>query len=375
MNHCYVCKDEITSTNQSDEHIIPNAIGGRLKSQKLLCKPCNSKFGEEGDAKLAKQYLFFMQFLQIKRERGDSPKLSGGVTAKEIEYTFDGLNLTLTHPVFKKNDTGSGIEYYIEARSEKEMMQRLSDIGKKHPGFDVTKAIANTKRIPEVPDPMKYQLQFGGDEALLSIAKTAVNYYLHTGGEREVIAHWIDTLKNGIPTSDVRFYHPHKPLYKKQANEVIHMIHIYADKHKKVLWCYIEFFSLNGFVVILNADYSGKSFSKTYAYELLTNKELNKEVTIKLTRSDLLSLPKTFDAFEEVTNRANRLMDIATRVQDSAKNKKLIEHVYNETIDKMVGPNGKIFQEHITAFTNRLAEEMAKTIDETKRIVAAINEK
>ena len=37
-NYCYICGKELTKLNESEEHIIPNAIGGKLKSKKLICK-------------------------------------------------------------------------------------------------------------------------------------------------------------------------------------------------------------------------------------------------------------------------------------------------------------------------------------------------
>ena len=42
MPNCYKCTDEINDENVSTEHIIPNAVGGRLKSKELLCNICNS---------------------------------------------------------------------------------------------------------------------------------------------------------------------------------------------------------------------------------------------------------------------------------------------------------------------------------------------
>lgn len=43
----------------SEEHIIPNAIGGKLKSKELICKKCNSKLGHSMDKELAEQLDFF----------------------------------------------------------------------------------------------------------------------------------------------------------------------------------------------------------------------------------------------------------------------------------------------------------------------------
>ena len=38
MKECYICCEELTKDNDSVEHIIPNAIGGKLKSKELICK-------------------------------------------------------------------------------------------------------------------------------------------------------------------------------------------------------------------------------------------------------------------------------------------------------------------------------------------------
>ena len=70
MKKCYICCEELTKDNDSVEHIIPNAIGGKLKSKELICKKCNSKLGYSMDNELAEQLEFFCNFLNIDRERG-----------------------------------------------------------------------------------------------------------------------------------------------------------------------------------------------------------------------------------------------------------------------------------------------------------------
>ena len=50
---CCICGTELVSTgeksNCSQEHIIPNAIGGILKSSDIYCKTCNSNMGTDID--------------------------------------------------------------------------------------------------------------------------------------------------------------------------------------------------------------------------------------------------------------------------------------------------------------------------------------
>ena len=44
MAICYICENEITKENKYKEHIIPNAIGGKLKSGDLICSNCSAHF-------------------------------------------------------------------------------------------------------------------------------------------------------------------------------------------------------------------------------------------------------------------------------------------------------------------------------------------
>jgi len=75
MSECYICEREITNDNETEEHIILNAIGGTLKSKTLICKQCNSELGDEIDSDLAKQLNYLSNLLNIKRDRKTAPNL------------------------------------------------------------------------------------------------------------------------------------------------------------------------------------------------------------------------------------------------------------------------------------------------------------
>lgn len=72
--YCYICDNELTEENQSDEHIILNAIGGHLHSHIVLCKKCNSELGEKADSKLAEDLSFYTDMLQVKKNRQKNHK-------------------------------------------------------------------------------------------------------------------------------------------------------------------------------------------------------------------------------------------------------------------------------------------------------------
>ena len=51
---CALCGEPFADGDDSREHIIPNAIGGRKKIAGFLCRNCNSKTGKEWDSELAR---------------------------------------------------------------------------------------------------------------------------------------------------------------------------------------------------------------------------------------------------------------------------------------------------------------------------------
>lgn len=64
VDQCFACKKP---KNLTLEHVIPQALGGRLK-ERLYCKDCNDTFGHELDDILSKNFGKFGTLLNIKRE-------------------------------------------------------------------------------------------------------------------------------------------------------------------------------------------------------------------------------------------------------------------------------------------------------------------
>ncbi|MBA9077080.1 HNH endonuclease [Rufibacter quisquiliarum] len=84
---CYVCSIEITSETETEEHIIINAAGGRLKSKDLICKDCNSTFGGKIDSLLADQLNNLSNMLMVKRHRGNPQPILGELKSNREVYS------------------------------------------------------------------------------------------------------------------------------------------------------------------------------------------------------------------------------------------------------------------------------------------------
>jgi hypothetical protein len=83
VGRCVLCESTITEETDSEEHLIPNAIGGRKKVSGFLCRKCNSTAGDSWYAELARQLLPLCLLMDVSRERGDPPSLRVETTAGE----------------------------------------------------------------------------------------------------------------------------------------------------------------------------------------------------------------------------------------------------------------------------------------------------
>jgi len=338
MKTCYLCNDPFTATNTSKEHIILNSIGGHLKSKELLCRTCNSKFGEQADKELSKQLSFFASLLQIKRDEGENQIIKGGKTKNGEEiHLVDGSKPVMSKPQFNQITENGEVKYSITARNEEELLNILKGLRKKHPELDLEDAKQkfrwNEKYFDE---PISYNTTIGGDFSFRSITKTAVNYYIHTQKDSTQVKHLFEYLKDKEDLKIAKHFHPVKPAYKREGNEVIHLIHLVGIKHSKLLYCFIEFFSSYSFLVLLSDKYEGKNISSTYAYNVLKAEEIEKNVKLKLTAQEVKDFYSNLNLedFKAITEKLNRVMAIAQKIQTDKEasniTQRTIERVFNK---------------------------------------------
>ena len=86
--NCCICGVELTGENTSIEHIIPNAIGGRLTSKNIFCKQCNSNFGTAIDSNFVKIFQPIQDFVKIDRDTYESSFFCKDIEAGYWHYKY-----------------------------------------------------------------------------------------------------------------------------------------------------------------------------------------------------------------------------------------------------------------------------------------------
>ncbi|MEP2718197.1 HNH endonuclease [Pseudophaeobacter sp.] len=155
---CIITGQLITNENDSEAHVIPSALGGRLKPLGILCKDANLKIGDKIDLPLIKAFQAVMSLLNASRDRGNNQPVKMTDNSGD-EYSFQfGEPLKATKPVYSETLIDDRLHVQISASSKKEARTLLGRVRKKIPNFDVDEAMTQATTEQRWPDGM---LKFG----------------------------------------------------------------------------------------------------------------------------------------------------------------------------------------------------------------------
>ena len=276
---CYSCNTELNNDNSSDEHIIPNALGGKW-TEKILCKKCNNILGSKYDSVLAKQLEWFSCKVNLSRNYGKvqsvKVKIDGMCVWAIPGGNYEGIKC-------KKIDNNNYQIQSIGKNSIKQARNKLEEIISKAAqryNWDDNKlkekldnGYANLERnIKQQNNPIVYfSSQFGGKEALLSIMKIAVNFALAKGVPKKYLEQSIETIKNkqNDYTSFSNLFYPNDIFPK---GSIYHTLILVGDSESGSLYCLISLYGVFNTFVLLASNYSEKNILYTYCYDIWNEK-------------------------------------------------------------------------------------------------------
>src|SRR5699024_8821486 len=274
---CYGCDEEITKENETEEHIILNAIGGKLKSKKILCKSCNSNFGSEIDESLAKQLNPIANLLDIKRDRGKPQNVKGPYNNKDI-LIEPGGKLKLARAYTDRNEN----MYHIEASSERQVREVLKGLKRKHSQINIDEEINNATKSKSYISSVKISINFGGDKTKRALCKIAVNFFIYHGGKIEEIKHLLPYIKGSKEDAEVYYYYPKSEVFYKGEKEFLHTLLLIGDPQQKLLYVYVELFNEFKMVVFINKEYEESPIYQSYHYNVITNEVVEYDEPVKI---------------------------------------------------------------------------------------------
>ncbi|MDD5567614.1 MAG: HNH endonuclease [Candidatus Omnitrophica bacterium] len=357
---CTLCGSEIIKENDSEEHVIPQAIGGRLTVKGFICKGCNGKSGQEWDAVLAKQLNPLSLFFGIKRERGQAPSQKFPTsTGGEFEHHTDG-SLSLVKPEFHVRKVDGKTEIKIVARSDKELNRLLKGLKKKYPQVNIGDLKAKATHETIHPDGFfHYKLNAGGEKAGRSLVKTAIAFAYSMGIP---ISHYADALRylKENKCNPPFGYYSQDVLIKRPIGIPLHCVAIIGDPEVKLLLCYIEYFCFERVVICLSEQYEGEKISKLHALDPVSGESI--DIGIDFPIKDL----KVKDLYEYklfspqmVEEALGNVIGPRLKIKQDQERNEVIDRAINTAIKNSGCKPGEPFTaEHIKKMADNIAAQM-----------------
>lgn len=350
---CYVCEEEISRENETEEHILLNAIGGRLKSKQLICKGCNSDFGSEIDDSLARQLNPIANLLDIKRDRGNPQNVKGTYNNKDI-LIEPGGKLKLARPYVEKNEN----MFHIEASSERQAKEVLKGLKRKHPEINIDEQIKNADRNKSYLPSVKINMDFGGEEASRALCKMAVNFFIYHGGKPEEVKHLLPYIKGSAEEAEVYFYYPKSEVFYKGEKEVLHTLILAGDPQRKYLYVYVELFNEFKMVVFINREYEGEAIYQSYHYNVVTNEVVEYDEPVKIPSQQLKRYKSKNIDVKKFEERMKHLLQRVDKIIVDKRINEITTNAMKEMTEKYPQEENPYITKEMCAFlANRVAEE------------------
>jgi HNH endonuclease len=179
MPKCIFCNTELTD-DTTPEHVLLNALGGRMTTKRAICSKHNNAFGGTIDNALAAQVEVIRNHLQLQSgTKKPPPPLKNLIAGSEaISIGSDGTP-RIDVPPFETVELPDGrFDVKIMVRSDEELHRFLPHIAKKLniPLEQLKQQMlgGSASIVERRPDVVGHHLAFGGEDALRSIAKSCL---------------------------------------------------------------------------------------------------------------------------------------------------------------------------------------------------------
>ncbi|MBK3785674.1 HNH endonuclease [Paraburkholderia aspalathi] len=361
MGHCAICDEEITPLNDSKEHVVPNAVGGRLKVRGFICRKCNNGSGCEWDAELADQFNWFSVTLNVKREAGVAPshpvKTVGG---QGLLLHADGT-MSPDKPVISTTEIPSGRQISIKARTRLEARKILKGLQRKYPESDFSMAFASLTEETSMPDgPIMTSFQFGGPLAGRSIVKTAVAMAFRMSIPPAGCELAMRYIKGVAATPPFAEFLSRDLVRIRPDKHVFHVVSVRGDPETKRLMGYVEYFGLGRFLVLLSTEYDGCPVQRTYSINPATAEEIKIAVDLVLSE-DEFNRWLANDAVPDGSREAafNYAMPVILRQMYARADANAFDRAYEEACRDMgIESSEALDNDQIMEFSRRMAHKL-----------------
>jgi hypothetical protein len=354
----------------SDEHVLLDALGGRLISPHILDKTTNDRFGSTIDAALANALLPIRALLDAKAGDGrQAPRLRGANTADGQKYNvLPGGKPEIAAPRVHFEKTGERVVVAGKVRSMEEL-HRIAGRKFDEYGIDAEMVKAGAKVVEEHIPMLHFGLEFGPG-FWRAVTKMVCNLLAHTRPSL-FLNNSFDAVREfvrgdgGDPWDFVAINTTPVDLgsVSTALGQLAHLIVVAGDSDTGTVRGFLAIYGHLQFVVSLGTALLEQSFVTTYRVDQLEG------VDRLDAASDRAITPPQFIRYSE-TEFPNwlRAMETGMRKIMPVVRERMLTHALHEIVEKSVReglgqPDGKpITQEQLDRVGQSVAERFVRLL-------------
>jgi hypothetical protein len=192
---CSGCgRHRLTPEWNSDAHIFPNALGGRLAPSGLICRECNGRLNDLADNPLIKAFGPWPTLIDVPRQNGKHPAVIVPTTSgQRIRVEPDGTS-SLAEVVYDVQEIEGGQAVELGANNWKVVKQLINKAAKDFPQLDPEEARANAREV-KIPPVDQWQIRTNFAPANVFPAAFAAWWLFFLRKTKQILLPWPDVLE------------------------------------------------------------------------------------------------------------------------------------------------------------------------------------
>ena len=337
-SRCILTGVPLTRANNSRAHVIPSALGGRLKPWGILSREANTRLGDTIDLLLIEALSPFMTHLSASRDRGENqPITMEDASGTKYRVAFDEP-IALQRPLYEETDEGDATRIRIEARTLREARTLLGRVEAKHKDFNVDEAMKHAVVAQEWPEgALKSSFEIGPRRtfpgAFVAGTIFAVAKGLQPHPQFRSFVDDFDLEEPIAPPDTFYLYLPEGAV--TAAGEVTHIIVLVSDPNRQQTLVWINLFGILE-VAVLQPYAASETRFESYGVDVLTGQEVTVQIdpSILLERQWVGSHELGADLWSMIEARVGHIIGIAQRRASDA----LIERHLHEVLENTPQP-------------------------------------
>ncbi len=288
---CAICGQEIGPAKDSEEHVLPGAIGGRRTVRAFLHDDCNHRSGHTWDATLEKQLRPLALHFGIKRQSGRTLRMAVTTTAGENFLLDAGGQLEMARPEIKRTPTPNGESIQVTAGSIAQARDVLNGVKRKYPKVDVEAVLAGAEtQRSYTRGVVRIDLDFGGPMSGRSLVKSALALAHGSGLPIDQCRDALAYLRQVDAEPCFGYYYVDDLVDGRPQTMPLHCVAIDANPATGLILGYVEYFGIHRAVICLGRSYGGDRLKSVYALDPRTGETLDVAVRLNFDVADVRAI-------------------------------------------------------------------------------------